>query len=1001
MSENLLKALLELFAIVAKKGTVTEDERNNVKKFLSENLSEESAERHLRMFDDFAASSYSDSNERIDKICHKINEEFTYPQKIILALQLIELILADGEIADEETQILDRVAEKTKLPIEIIAYIQSFALSKNIEDFESDKFLIVAEEDEKVPESTYFIQESHLDGFLAILKLAGTEMYFVKYIGNAQLNMNGIPLRKNTITLFPSGSTIKGEKSQTVFYSDVASHYKTDDSTPNISFLAENISFTFPNGHIGLNKVNIAEDTGRLIGLMGASGSGKSTLLNVLNGNERPSEGKVEINGINIHDNPNAIKGTIGYVPQDDLLIEELTVYENLFYAAKLCFDDKSSAEIEELVSKTLASLGLSETKHLKVGSPLDKTISGGQRKRLNIGLELLREPSVLFVDEPTSGLSSRDSENIMDLLKELSLKGKMVFVVIHQPSSDIFRMFDKLVILDVGGYQIYYGNPVEAVLYFKNQINTIDKDQAACIECGNVNPEQIFNIIETKVVNEYGKATDERKISPKKWFSLFEQQLVVPKIDNPDPLPKPELQIPNWLKQISLFFKRDFKSKLANRQYLLINLLEAPILAILLAYIIRFYPENEKSEYLFIDNLNIPAFFFMSIIVALFMGLTVSAEEIIKDRKILKRESFLHLSRSSYLFSKIGILFLFSAVQTFTYVIIGDLILEIDGMSLTYWAILITTACFANMLGLNISSAFNSAITIYILIPILLIPQLILSGVVVKFDNLNPQITTPDKVPLVGELMASRWAFEASMVAQFKSNEYAAPFFELDRQMAQSEYKTVYYIPRLKSKLNFLTQNLDDKNSPEFAEAIKILNREIGLELEIVGKDKFDAYHKLTQDKFDRWTAGKTEEFLNTLSRFYNNFFNEANAKKEKAIYMLTSSPERKARFEFLRDNYYNKTVANLVKNTNDPNRIIEYDGKLIQKIYPVYMEPQPDHALDFRTQFYAGEKYFAGYIFNTLAFNLAVIWLMSILLYFTLYYDVLRKIVTFKRPF
>lgn len=360
-----------------------------------------------------------------------------------------------------------------------------------------------------------------------------------------------------------------------------------------------------------------------------------------------------------------------------------------------------------------------------------------------------------------------------------------------------------------------------------------------------------------------------------------------------------------------------------------------------------------------------------------------------------------MHLSRSSYLFSKIGILFLFSAVQTFTYVIIGDLILEIDGMSLTYWAILFTTACFANMLGLNISSAFNSAITIYILIPILLIPQLILSGVVVKFDNLNPQITTPDKVPLVGELMASRWAFEASMVAQFKSNEYAAPFFELDRQMAQSEYKTVYYIPRLKSKLNLLTQNLDDKNSTEFSEAIKILNREIGLELEIVGKDKFDAYHKLTPDKFDKWTAGKTEEFLNTLSRFYNNFFNEANAKKEKAIYMLTSSPERKARFEFLRDNYYNKTVANLVKNTNDPNRIIEYDGKLIQKIYPVYMEPQPDHALDFRTQFYSGEKYFAGYIFNTLPFNLAVIWLMSIILYFTLYYDVLRKIVNFKKPF
>ncbi len=97
-----------------------------------------------------------------------------------------------------------------------------------------------------------------------------------------------------------------------------------------------------------------------------------------------------------------------------------------------------------------------------------NKLISGGQRKRLNIALELIREPSVLFVDEPTSGLSSRDSENMMDLLRELALKGKLVFVVIHQPSSEIYKMFDKIIFLDIGGYMIYYGNPVEAVMYFK-----------------------------------------------------------------------------------------------------------------------------------------------------------------------------------------------------------------------------------------------------------------------------------------------------------------------------------------------------------------------------------------------------------------------------------------------------------------------------------------------------------------------------------------------------
>ncbi len=158
---------------------------------------------------------------------------------------------------------------------------------------------------------------------------------------------------------------------------------------------------------------------------MGASGSGKSTLLSVLNGSERPSSGRVVINGIDIYQHPHKVEGVIGFIPQDDLLMEDLTVFQNLYFAAELCFGHYSKHELSVLVERVLINVGLSEIRNIKVGSPLKKTISGGQRKRLNIALELLREPAILFVDEPTSGLSSRDSENIMDLLKELSLRGK------------------------------------------------------------------------------------------------------------------------------------------------------------------------------------------------------------------------------------------------------------------------------------------------------------------------------------------------------------------------------------------------------------------------------------------------------------------------------------------------------------------------------------------------------------------------------------------------
>jgi ABC-type multidrug transport system ATPase subunit len=734
---------------------------------------------------------------------------------------------------------------------------------------------------------------------------------------------------------------------------------------------------------------------------MGASGAGKSTLLHVLNGSEKPSGGQVLINGIDIHAAPEKIEGVIGFVPQDDLLIEDLSVYQNLYFAAKLCFSKKSEAEIDLLVMKVLEDLGLAEIRHLKVGSPLHKTISGGQRKRLNIGLELLREPAVLFCDEPTSGLSSRDSENIIDLLKELSLKGKLVFAVIHQPSSDIFKMFDKLLILDTGGLQIYYGNPVDAIVYFKRSINLVNSEEGECHECGNVNPEQIFNIIETKVINEYGHFTNERKISAQQWNDIYKKNYKAFKVEPSSDQPHSTLNIPTRLKQAHLFSMRDIQAKIHNRQYMIINLLEAPVLAFILAFIVRYYNTDDTmlTGYVFSKNLNLPAYLFMSIIVALFMGLTVSAEEIIRDRKILKREAFLHLSRSSYIFSKISILFILSAIQTLLFVLVGSYILEIKGMFFEHWFILFSVSCFANLLGLNISSAFNSAVTIYILIPLLLIPQLILSGVVVKFDKLNPAIGNTATVPFVGDLMASRWAFEAAMVTQFKDNKFEREFYMYDKVMANSDFMKVYFIPTIESKLQYCINNYRS-DDPKIKETVKknldLIRHEITQELEgVVGRDKFTRLDDLTPSRFDSTVYEDLSRFQETLKKFYVKRYNLADQKKEEKIHDLTDTPEKEKDFTKYREAYHNETIAELVKNTSETNRIIEKDGKLIQKIYPVYKDPEPDHMVDFNAQFYMPSKHFLRSNVDTFWFNTGVIWSMSLILAILLYFDVLRRII------
>lgn len=1015
MSEELLKAILQLFAIVARE-RITETERNNIKDFLSLHLNREATNYYLKLFDEFSQSHEIDSRQelsnldadtqqfvddwaKIMKIVKQVNQALTMQQKIVLIVKIIELVFDDDEISERQGNLIFYIGQALKLEKADVHTLQSFVIGYDIDELAAKNVLVIDEGSGEYPGPR--IIEKDLTGLIAILHLQEAEIYLIKYLGITTLYLNSILLKSRKIDVFPTGSTIRGDKVGPIYYSDIIGKFLTDESQSKITFSADHIFYHFKSGRAGLQNVNIAEKGGKLIGLMGASGSGKSTLLNVLNGSEKPSSGRVMVNHIDIHEHPDKVQGVIGYVPQDDLLIEELSVFENLYYAAKLCFGHYSEKEIIELVIRVLVNLGLTEIRDLKVGSPMHKTISGGQRKRLNIALELLREPTILFVDEPTSGLSSRDSENIMDLLKELSLRGKMVFVVIHQPSSDIFKMFDTLIIMDVGGFQIYYGNPIESVIYFRDIINAANKTQGACPECGNINPEQIFSIIETRVVNEYGRLTNTRKVSPGQWYQYFKQKIKVPKIEHvKESLPVLQ-EIPNWVKQLKVFITRDVLAKIANKQYLYINLLEAPVLAFFIAFMVKYYDRSEGSEsaYSFYHNSNIPVYFFMSVVVALFFGLTMSAEEIFRDRKILKREEFLHLSRSSYLVSKVIVMFTFSAIQTLLFILIGNSILEIPLSELRYWFILFSCSCFANMLGLNISASFDSAVTIYILIPLLVIPQLLLSGVVINFDKFNPKVGKPIGVPLVGEAMASRWAFESFMVTQFKDNPFQKQFYPMDKIFAEAKYKRVYYIPELESRLAYCLNNRaewQNRNAEKMVNSLMLLKNEIQNELKFIGEDKFPEVNRLVMGKLDSTVLEKTSKFLSALRQYYILKMNRASEQKEKLIAMLTDTPAKAAQYEAQRNRYANKAVADAVENISSPERIVEYNGTLVQKIYPIYLDDhKPSNKLDFSANLYQPTKHFAGFYFVTLYFNLAIVWCMTLLLFITLYGDVLKRLI------
>lgn len=1011
MSERILKALMQLFALITDPQALGGRGRDVVALFLRQQLNSEKVEEYLKVFDSFIEQyrgkagqeetgkkkKTSVNSVKVLKICTQINSELTQKQKMVVLLRLIEYVNSDRKSTPEEMEFVSTVSETFNIDSQ--EFIRCLWFVTHPDDIlpDSNDFLLIAGK-KTADGKVHHIFSEGLSGHVRVLRVSSVNMYFLRYLGEDELFLNGQPVQKNRSYIFTTGASVKSKKISPVYYSDVVSQFMKGSAQSTLEFSVNNVCYKFPGGKTGIHDISFREETGKLIGIMGASGAGKSTLLSILNGTTTPTKGSITINGIDIHREKRKIEGVIGYISQDDLLMEDLTVFQNLFYNAQLCFDGYSKFRITKLVIEMLKSLGLYEIRHMKVGSPLNKKISGGQRKRLNIALELIREPTVLFVDEPTSGLSSRDSENIMDLLKELTLKNKLVFVVIHQPSSDIFKMFDKLLILDTGGYPLFHGNPIDAVSYFKTETGQVNSEEVECESCGNVNPEQIFNTIETKVVDEYGEITENRKITPKEWNEKYRAKFKPEVVQAGKEYGeiKVSYKAPSLLSQIKVFVKRDVLSKLSNTQYLVINLLEAPLLAFILAYLVK-YSSSEEAGYVYYYNDNIPAYLFMCVVVALFIGLTVSAEEIIRDQKILKREAFLNLSRWSYLVSKVGIMFFLSAVQALSFILLGNWILEVRGMNMDYFIVLFSTFCFSNLLGLNISAAFNSAVTIYILIPFLIIPQLLLSGVIVKFDKLNPNFASHSTVPLAGEIMASRWAYEALAVNQFKSNKFERQFFEYNKKKSQGDFKNNFWMGKLREKIDYAsTYSRDENKKTEVEKALNLVRAEIEDELKLTGdKISYSLADSLSPAFFSETIAQKTHAYFDALRKHYLKQSNDAFNTIDKITSQQTKTKEMNKEFVSKKNKYTNESLLELVTNKNDIDKMTERGGRLIQRMDPIYLDPH--HSLFLRAQFFAPQKPFFGMYIDTFWANTLVIWLMTFVLMVTLYYDVLRKAITF----
>jgi ABC-type multidrug transport system ATPase subunit/pSer/pThr/pTyr-binding forkhead associated (FHA) protein len=555
-----------------------------------------------------------------------------------------------------------------------------------------------------------------------------------------------------------------------------------------------------------LDHVSFKALPGDMIALMGPSGAGKTTLLLALNGYLPPTSGQVRINGEDLYTIYDALRGSIGYVPQDDIVHPELTVFEAVKYSARFRLPpDYSEDEIDRRVDETLRDLGLEGVRNLQIGMPEKKVLSGGQRKRVNIALELVTDPVILFLDEPTSGLAADDTTTLISLLAELTKKtGKTIVVTIHQPAKDEFEKFNLCFIMGYGGIPTYFGPTGDSAYSFFASIlkrtggsqphprmdKRIDnprdmfdmlqvRERLVLEEMKRSNPQAVRGMARTEASR--GWRTDFFRPDNAVYQSMYSGRRAIGTVPAAPGLPhRADVAV---LRQLGLLLSRYWKVKLRDRMGTAIMFLQAPTIGVLLWLVFggqtagvpywclgALQELSKKNDMGQASTTNLlgsmqpttdhTAAMFFVVVSCVWFGTSNAAREIVTERSIYLRERMVNLRLLNYVLSKYLLLSFFCVLQCAMLHGIVFYTLGFDGGPTAFLlelGNLIALAMNATALGLCVSTMVSSAEAAMALTPIALIPQVVLGGLMV------PMTTNPN-LRLLMYVMPSRWGFEGAI---------------------------------------------------------------------------------------------------------------------------------------------------------------------------------------------------------------------------------------------
>jgi ABC transport system ATP-binding/permease protein len=1005
MNENILRALMQFAALVAQinQSHFRKNAHALIKTFLEQKQGNKDTrnllKNYLELYNNYVKdyeskiniSEPGSINNYIQNICSSLIGELTLNERLILLFSLLELIQSDNLITNEESDFTRNVAVEFK--INALEYEKAYDLIVNRQplNIQSSDYCLISDNlsenseelegiwisKNKPDKETKFhsIHKTGLDGKIFIVRFKQPDLLALKYEGESKISLSQNSILPNKYYILDPYDQLYLPDSY-ISYHEISTIFKNESTLPKIYLSGFQISISKENKkEASDNNFSFYEESSNIICLLGENNC-TSKILYSLAGRNQKLVGKIFLNGYNIYTDYHKIQKYIGFVPDYPLYSNNSTIYENLSITARLTFPKFPEKQVEELIQDVLNKCKIADIQNILPGTELQNFSPILQNFLTNLAIELIRKPALLFIQSPFDYLNVPDCEIILQILKTYIQNENLVIFSSFQPNTAILKLTDKLWIFDENNYIIYSGNTTDAFSYFKSLEPIFTFHEEQCKNCGTLNPELLYQIIQHKAVDENGKLTVRRKVSPEDWNNKYKTKIEKSIEQNVQRaiLPLHQNSLPNIDTQFWLFTRFNFIEQIRKININLKELIFFFLIAIIIPLLMR---SDWSNNYLFGKNPNIYPYITISALLLFIRGFVLSETENQIEKLKISCYYYRNLSYFSFLNAQITWWFFSSLFCSFIYSAIGCYILKFNNVLIKYWLLFFTICMLGCITGILVSNCSKRRSIAYFWLLLLISFNILFNGITINTKDYPNFLSSKQNVPLITDLAPAKWAFEAIVVDLSIHNQYEEKLYPVERKLEIMMFNANYLIPAIQKKLIDISQNTRKRENQKLLGAIQT-------EIKKLPEDNsevfpFEYLDNLTPEKFNGILLNETDDYLTYMQIILSDQIRNSLEEKRKIEKKITDSigDANYTTFKFANHNTF---LYELISNSKINQSVLFANGIIVKQLNPLFIKPLSNFG---RAHLFAPVKLFNKVYYNTFWFNMFILWFFIFAIY------------------